>query len=157
VCVQVGTPSADKATIWVICRQHPGEPMAEWFAEGLLERLTGAAAAAPAAAAAVDAAAEGGGGGGADPEVQQLLERAVLYIVPNMNPDGSIRWGLVGEAGNRPGRMYGSHAPVAAPADTTEHHRQQYENGKAPRLALAGKQVVTFFVRSGAVADPHSS
>lgn len=26
--------------VWVIARQHPGESMAEWFAEGLLNRLT---------------------------------------------------------------------------------------------------------------------
>jgi len=25
--------------IWIIARQHPGETMAEWFVEGLLERL----------------------------------------------------------------------------------------------------------------------
>lgn len=57
--------------IWVICRQHPGEPMAEWFAEGLLERLTADSA--------------------QDSEAQQLLQQAVLYVVPNMNPDGSVR------------------------------------------------------------------
>ena len=80
MCVlQVGSPSPHKAVIWVIARQHPGEPMAEWFAEGLLERLTGTAAARTAAA------------GEADSEVQQLLECTVLYIVPNMNPDGSVR------------------------------------------------------------------
>ena len=25
--------------VWIIARQHPGESMAEWFVEGLLERL----------------------------------------------------------------------------------------------------------------------
>ena len=25
--------------IWIIARQHPGESMAEWWMEGLLERL----------------------------------------------------------------------------------------------------------------------
>jgi murein tripeptide amidase MpaA len=65
--------------------------MAEWFAEGLLERLTAqTAACAPAGAAASDNAA----GSGTDTEVQQLLDTAVLYIVPNMNPDGSVRWVL---------------------------------------------------------------
>ncbi len=68
--LQVGSQSPDKAVLWIICRQHPGEPMAEWFAEGLLERLT---AAQP------------------DQEVQQLLDSAVLYVVPNMCPDGSVR------------------------------------------------------------------
>lgn len=45
--------------------------MAEWFAEGLLERLTADSA--------------------QDSEAQQLLQQAVLYVVPNMNPDGSVR------------------------------------------------------------------
>lgn len=43
------------------------------FGEGLLERLT---AASP------------------DSEAVQLLDSAVLYIVPNMCPDGSVRWVL---------------------------------------------------------------
>ena len=38
-------PSARRAparkSIWVIARQHPGETMAEWFVEGMLERLLG--------------------------------------------------------------------------------------------------------------------
>ena len=69
--VQIGSQSTDKAVLWVICRQHPGEPMAEWFAEGLLERLTAEQA---------------------DTEVQQLLGSSVLYVVPNMCLDGSVRW-----------------------------------------------------------------
>jgi murein tripeptide amidase MpaA len=52
--------------------------MAEWFAEGLLERLT---AEQP------------------DAEAQQLLGSAVLYVVPNMCPDGSVRWGCVWKGG----------------------------------------------------------
>lgn len=73
------------------CRQHPGEPMAEWFAEGLLERLTGAYV--EAAEAAVAAGPKAGlEGNSVDDEVGQLLQQAVLYIVPNMNPDGSVRW-----------------------------------------------------------------
>jgi hypothetical protein len=49
--------------------------MAEWFAEGLLERLT----------------AEGAAAAGGDAEVATLLRSAVLFIVPNMCPDGSVR------------------------------------------------------------------
>jgi murein tripeptide amidase MpaA len=48
--------------------------MAEWFAEGLLERLTAAGTAA-----------------GGDADVAALLASAVLFIVPNMCPDGSVR------------------------------------------------------------------
>lgn len=70
--VTVGTESAERASVWIIARQHPGETMAEWFVEGLLQRLLD-----PADALACVA-----------------LERAVFHIVPNMNPDGSVRGNL---------------------------------------------------------------
>ena len=66
------TGAKTKRPMWVIARQHPGETMAEWFVEGMLERL-------------VDEA---------DPVSRALLERADLYVVPNMNPDGSVRGNL---------------------------------------------------------------
>jgi murein tripeptide amidase MpaA len=62
----------EKKTIWIIARQHPGESMAEWFVEGMLERLLDRS----------------------DPLSRRLLERAVLYLVPNMNPDGSVHGNL---------------------------------------------------------------
>lgn len=34
-----GKQAPEKKKIWVIARQHPGETMAEWFAEGMLGRL----------------------------------------------------------------------------------------------------------------------
>lgn len=61
-----GTASAPRK-IWLIAQQHPGEHMAEWFMEGLIERL-----AQP------------------DAELQQLLSQADLYLLPHMNPDGSF-------------------------------------------------------------------
>ena len=61
-----------KKTIWIIARQHPGETMAEWFVEGMVERLTDRT----------------------DPVSRRLLERAVFHVVPNMNPDGSVRGNL---------------------------------------------------------------
>ncbi len=70
--VTVGTPAPGRKALWVIARQHPGETMAEWFVEGLLER-------------ALDPA---------DPVARRLLEAAVLFVVPNMNPDGSVRGNL---------------------------------------------------------------
>lgn len=69
--VIVGDPSASKK-IWVIARQHPGESMAEWFAEGMLRSL-------------IDQS---------DPFARRLLDKAVFYVVPNMNPDGSVRGNL---------------------------------------------------------------
>jgi murein tripeptide amidase MpaA len=70
--VTVGVPAAGKKALWVIARQHPGETMAEWFVEGLLERLLDPA----------------------DPMARMVLERAVVHLVPNMNPDGSVRGNL---------------------------------------------------------------
>lgn len=67
--LKVGEEGEGKPNIWLIARQHPGESMAEWFIEGVIERLLD-----------VD-----------DAVARSLLNQAVFYIVPNMNPDGSIR------------------------------------------------------------------
>ncbi len=55
--------------VWLYARQHPGESMAEWWMEGALERL-------------VDVH---------DPVARSLRAKAMFYVVPNMNPDGSRR------------------------------------------------------------------
>ncbi len=55
--------------IWLIARQHPGETMAEYWMEGAIDRLLD-----------MD-----------DAVSRALLEKATIYIVPNMNPDGSRR------------------------------------------------------------------
>ena len=65
-------PEAQRRKIWLIARQHPGETMAEWFVEGFLERLLDAD----------------------DPSARVLLAQCVFYVVPNMNPDGSVRGNL---------------------------------------------------------------
>ncbi|KDD75008.1 Zinc carboxypeptidase, partial [Helicosporidium sp. ATCC 50920] len=67
--VRVGTPSASKRRIWVTARQHPGETMAEWCVEGLLRRLTDPH----------------------DPVACKLTQRATLYVVPCVNPDGAVQ------------------------------------------------------------------
>jgi len=66
------TSQDNKRKVWLIARQHPGETMAEWFAEGFLERLL-------------------------DPDdavSRVLLHRCVFHVVPNMNPDGAVRGNL---------------------------------------------------------------
>jgi murein tripeptide amidase MpaA len=63
-----GNGAAGKRSIWIIAQQHPGEHMAEWFMEGVIERLQQQD----------------------DPVLAQLLESADLYLVPHMNPDGSF-------------------------------------------------------------------
>ncbi len=68
----IGEPSPEKKKVWVIARQHPGETMAEWFVEGMLDALLDPA----------------------HPFGRQLLKETVFYVVPNMNPDGSVRGNL---------------------------------------------------------------
>jgi murein tripeptide amidase MpaA len=72
----IGDPAApgapDRKKVWVIARQHPGETMAEWPVEGMLDALLDPA----------------------DAFGRQLLKEAVFYVVPNMNPDGSVRGNL---------------------------------------------------------------
>ncbi len=68
----IGEPDDQKQKIWVIARQHPGEPQSEWFIQGLIERLLDES----------------------DPVSRTLLSKAVFYLVPNMNIDGSIAGNL---------------------------------------------------------------
>lgn len=68
-----------KKACWIIARQHPGETMAEWFMEGILERL-------------VDEE---------DVLVKALLRSCRFHLVPNMNPDGSRRGHLRTNAAGR--------------------------------------------------------
>jgi murein tripeptide amidase MpaA len=68
----IGEPEEGKPKVWVIARQHPGETMAEWFVEGMVDALLDVA----------------------NPFGRQLLQEAVFYVVPNMNPDGSVRGNL---------------------------------------------------------------
>lgn len=71
--LKISKPAASEAPakkqIWVTARQHPGETMAEWCAEGFIARLLDED----------------------DALAQSMLEQADFYVVPNMNPDGSIR------------------------------------------------------------------
>ena len=75
--LKIGNESEDKKIFWIIARQHPGETMAEWLIEGLLESLLDRD----------------------NPVSRELLKKAVFYIIPNMNPDGSFRGNLRTNAG----------------------------------------------------------
>jgi murein tripeptide amidase MpaA len=64
-----GDQERPQPRVWIIAHQHPGETMAGWFMEGVLERLLD----------------EG------DPVTAALLDKAEIYLVPMMNPDGTAR------------------------------------------------------------------
>eukprot|EP00294_Goniomonas_avonlea_P008452 CAMPEP_0114549984 /NCGR_PEP_ID=MMETSP0114-20121206/5822_1 /TAXON_ID=31324 /ORGANISM="Goniomonas sp, Strain m" /LENGTH=420 /DNA_ID=CAMNT_0001734709 /DNA_START=22 /DNA_END=1284 /DNA_ORIENTATION=+ len=58
-----------RPNIWITARQHPGESMAEWCVEGFLERLLSPD----------------------DALAKKLRTSANFFVIPNANPDGSIR------------------------------------------------------------------
>ncbi len=68
----IGQAEESRKKIWLIARQHPGETMASWFVEGFLQRLLDEN----------------------DAFARQLLQQAVFYIVPHMNPDGAVSGNL---------------------------------------------------------------
>ncbi len=68
----IGHEVSSDLKVWIIARQHPGETMTEWFIEGLLGRLLDTH----------------------DSLARALMDKATFYIVPNMNPDGSVRGNL---------------------------------------------------------------
>ena len=68
-CLRFGDENDGHRKIWMVARQHPGETMAEWWMEGMIKRLMDTS----------------------DPVVNAILDKAVIYLVPNMNPDGSRR------------------------------------------------------------------
>jgi murein tripeptide amidase MpaA len=67
--IEVGKVGGPKRKVWIVTRQHAGETQGAWLIEGLLSRLLDER----------------------DAFAGALLDKAALYIVPNMNPDGSAR------------------------------------------------------------------
>lgn len=55
--------------VWLYARQHPGETMAEWWMDGAIDLLCDAS----------------------DPVARRLRQLCRFHIVPNCNPDGSVR------------------------------------------------------------------
>ncbi|NNU15089.1 carboxypeptidase family protein [Parvularcula sp. ZS-1/3] len=92
--LRFGSVAEAKKTIWVIARQHPGESMGSWYAEGFCEALT-------------------------DPNnnmAQQLLREATVYVVPIMNPDGVARGHLrTNAAGTDLNRAWAEPSAEASP------------------------------------------
>jgi murein tripeptide amidase MpaA len=110
-CVKVGT---GPRVCWIIHRQHPGESMASFYAEGLLNRLLGL-----------------------DDKWDKVTEMAremfTFYIVPNINPDSSangyLRTNAVGSNLNR--EWCPSPSPPSADGSATTLTSEVYD---APTL-----------------------
>jgi murein tripeptide amidase MpaA len=141
-CVQIGT---GKTVCWIIHRQHPGESMAEYYAEGLLTRLLG-----------LGLGLELETNGRTDATVRQVLEQYTFYIVPNMCPDGSVLGHLrTNAAGANLNREWASAPDYEAP--TLERSPEVYgvlnkmkETGVDLFLDIHGDEELPFNFLSGA-------
>ncbi|APR82356.1 Zinc carboxypeptidase domain protein [Minicystis rosea] len=67
--VVIGDQQSSLPRLWIIAQQHPGETSAGWCAEGIVDRLLDED----------------------DETAAALRDRAVVYVVPRMNPDGAAR------------------------------------------------------------------
>lgn len=133
--LQVGEHTASKRRIWVTARQHPGETMAEWFMEGLIERLL-------------------------DPQDavgRRLLEQAVFYLVPNMNPDGSIRGNLrTNAAGSNLNREWQNPTLEKSP-EVFLVRQKMHETGVDLFLDAHGDEVLAYNFVAGCEGNPDYS
>lgn len=125
--VTVGEMAPGRSPVWVIARQHPGETMAEWFVEGLLERL-------------VDRD---------DPVARSLRDRAVFHVVPNMNPDGSARGNLrTNAAGANLNREWLDPSPERSP-EVLCVREAMHATGVAAFLDVHGDEVLPYVFVDG--------
>ncbi|WP_165676698.1 M14 family metallopeptidase [Metapseudomonas otitidis] len=118
--------------VWIIAQQHPGEHMAEWFMEGIIERLKQCH----------------------DPELERLLDAADLYLVLNMNPDGAYRGHLrTNAAGKDLNRAWQS----ASEAETPEVHfvqQQMRRIGVDLFLDIHGDEEIPHVFTAGCEGNP---
>ena len=130
----IGDPAAAKK-VWVIARQHPGETMAEWFVEGMLDALLDPS----------------------DPFGRQLLKQAVFYVVPNMNPDGAVRGNLrTNAAGANLNREWNTPTMERSPEVFVVKQKIQ-ETGCDLFLDVHGDEALPYVFVAGSSALPNFS
>jgi len=128
-CVTIGTGDV---VIWIIARQHPGETMAEWWAEGFLARLLD----------------------NDDPVSRVLRSQAKFHIIPNMNPDGSFNGNLrTNETGANLNREWGKATIQNCPE---VYYVTKAMNAAPPKLVLDvhGDEALPYNFIAGAEGIP---
>jgi murein tripeptide amidase MpaA len=119
--------------IWITARQHPGETMAEWFVEGFLNRLLDPI----------------------DPTSRMLLDHATFYVVPNMNPDGSVLGNLrTNAAGANLNREWVTPSLEASP-EVLVVRQKMLETGVDLFLDIHGDENIPFVFVAGTEGVPN--
>lgn len=140
-CISIGN---GKLTAWIQHRQHPGETMAEFFAEGFLHRLLGIQK-----------------DGELDDAVRRILDQYRLYIVPCMCPDGAVlghlRTNSVGANQNREWATVHEHYEAPTLERSPEVHAvmaKMDETGCDFFLDVHGDEELPYVFFSGAEKTP---
>ncbi len=133
--LQIGDDSIHKKKVWVHARQHPGEVMAEWWVEGFLNSLLSST----------------------NPVAKKLLDQCVFYVVPNMNPDGSIRGNLrTNGAGANLNREWGEANTKNSP-EVAYVMKKMRETGVDFSLDLHGEEMLSYCFLATAEGIPNFS
>ena len=127
-----GPRDVDRPQVWVIARQHPGEPMAEWWVEGWLERLLDTD----------------------DATSRALRALADIHVVPNMNPDGTFRGHLRTNAGGA--NLNREWAEPSLERSPEVHHvrRRMAETGVSLALDIHGDEALPYNFIAGTEGVP---
>ena len=128
----IGHQAASDLKIWIIARQHPGESMAEWYAEGLLSRLLDHQ----------------------DPTARALLDCATFYIVPNLNPDGAALGNQrTNAAGADLNREWQNPSPERSP-EVYAVRQKMHETGVDLFLDIHGEEALPYVFAAGCEGNP---
>ncbi|WP_395376685.1 M14-type cytosolic carboxypeptidase [Marinicella sp. W31] len=125
--------TGDKKNVWVIARQHPGETMAEWFIEGMLEALLD-----------MD-----------NPTARKLLQSAVVHVVPNMNPDGSVRGNLRTNASGANLNREWTEPSMEASPEVYLVREQMHAKGLDLFLDVHGDEAIPYNFVAGCEGNPN--
>ncbi|WLH66622.1 M14-type cytosolic carboxypeptidase [Pseudomonas sp. FP2309] len=127
-----GKGGEGRRNIWIIAQQHPGEHMAEWFMEGIIERLQ-----------------QDG-----DAEMKKLLAVADLYLVPNMNPDGAFHGHLrTNAAGQDLNRAWQSASQAVSP-EVLFVQQQMEQYGVDLFLDIHGDEEIPYVFAAACEGNP---
>jgi len=130
--LKIGEEGEGKKIIWLTARQHPGESMAEWFMEGFIERILDED----------------------DGVARSLLNNAVFYLVPNMNPDGSVRGHLRTNAvGSNLNREWQSPSMEKSP-EVYLVREKMFSTGVDLHLDIHGDEALPFNFVAGGEGTP---
>lgn len=128
----IGNQAASDLKIWLIARQHPSETMAEWFMEGFLNRLLDHQ----------------------DSTARAVLDCATCYVIPNMNPDGSVLGNLrTNAAGANLNREWLNPSPDRSP-EVYYVREKMHETGVDLFLDIHGDETIPYVFAAGTEGVP---